>query len=314
MPQRIIKNWSCNYTHVISGTSYKLLEDQSEDASVDDFTPGQLSRVSTQVLAVGEIYTELAQISLETANSLEKKSSISEFFRGDEGLTFERRRDDLFQSISRKCGSKKKVFSTRTHRAYVWEAQYRQTGFFRRDRRGTAQVLQKHLCSPLPPSHHIHIHSHFVLQKGFIHQHEDLRIKLQQYLATTKNVSCEKTWRHVNKSLLPTFLETLPGQGSIADKLAEISKYGLKVPVSRDTVWRWMGVCGAVRGTYKQSYYTDRHNDADVVSDRTDRYLPAKRQLELRCPVWAVISRQQFEKLQPALRSFKSKTGVELPW
>ena len=112
---------------------------------------------------------------------------------------------------------------------------------------------------------------------------------------------------------MPDVLKTLPGPDDLCEKLQQLSKYGLKIPVSRDTVWRWMGVCGAVRGTYKQTYYTDRHNDDDVVDDRTNRYLPVKRQLELRCPVWAVISRDQFEKLAPALREFKSKTGVEMP-
>ena len=140
-------------------------------------------------------------------------------------------------------------------------------------------------------------------------------MKLTQYLSTTKNVSCEKTWRYVNKTLMPGFLASLPGPTEdICEKLTQLSKYGLKLPVSRDTVWRWMGVCGAVRGTYKASYYSDRHNDSDVVEDRTDRYLPAKKQLELRCPVWAVISHKQFAKLGPALHSFKSKTGVAMPY
>ena len=75
-----------------------------------------------------------------------------------------------------------------------------------------------------------------------------------------------------------------------------------------------MGVCDAVRGTYKASYYSDRHNDEDVVDDRTNRYIPVKKQFELRCPVWSVISSAQFEKLKPALETFKSKTGVEIPW
>ena len=114
---------------------------------------------------------------------------------------------------------------------------------------------------------------------------------------------------------MPDVLKTLPGPNDdLCGKLQELSKYGLKIPVSRDTVWRWMGVCGAVRGTYKQSYYSDRHNDEDVVDDRTNRYLPVKKQLELRCPVWAVISREQFLKLEPALVAFKKKTGVDLPW
>ena len=75
-----------------------------------------------------------------------------------------------------------------------------------------------------------------------------------------------------------------------------------------------MGVCGAIQGTYRQSYYSDRHNDEDVVSDRTNRYIPMKEQLELRCPVWAVIPREKFLKFQKSLLAFKSKTGVEMPW
>ena len=113
---------------------------------------------------------------------------------------------------------------------------------------------------------------------------------------------------------MPNFLETLPGSDNMCEKLSQLSKYGLQMPVSRDTVWRWMHVCGAVRGTYKQSYYTDRHNDPDVVRDRSERYLPAKKQLELRCPVWTVISQKQFKKLGPVLASFKEKTGVDMPW
>lgn len=112
------------------------------------------------------------------------------------------------------------------------------------------------------------------------------------------------------------FLKTLPlpGPDDICVKLEQLSKYGLKLPMSRDTAWRWMGVGGAVRGTYKASYYSDRHNDEDVGNDRTHRYIPVKKQLELRCPVWTVISHPQFEKLKPNLETFKRKSGVDIPW
>ena len=277
------------FVHIVNGTTYKLLADQADDATVNDFTAGQVSRVCCQAFAVAEICEQVSELVLESAECLEGHKSIWKFFQGKKGLDFERRRDNIFQSISRKYGAKKQTFSSKTHRAYVWEAQYRNTGQFQRDRRGTAQV-------------------------GFIHQHEDVRAKLTQYLTHTKNVTCEKTWRYVNRTLLPDFLKNIPGPGDMCSKLENLSKYGLKIPTSRDTVWRWMSVCGAVQGTYKQSYYTDRHNDDDVVDDRTNRYLPVKEQLELRCPVWTVIPRKQFDKFHIALKKFQKKTGVELPW
>lgn len=137
------------YKHIIGGTTYKLLADQSDDSCVHDFSSGQLNRVCKQAFAVADIYTELSQLVLQSAACLESKSSISQFFLSEDGLYFEKRRDDIYQSISKKYGSKKEKFTTRTHRAYVWETQYRQTGHFNRDRRGTAQVGIEHMLTQI---------------------------------------------------------------------------------------------------------------------------------------------------------------------
>lgn len=93
-----------------------------------------------QVFAVSEIYEELSKIVTETANCLQTKPSITVFSHSSEVLQFEVCRDNLFQRISTKYGSNKKVFTSRAHRAYVWETQFRQTGQFKRDRRGIAKV------------------------------------------------------------------------------------------------------------------------------------------------------------------------------
>ena len=128
------------FLHIINGTAYKLLEDQADDASLQDFTSGQVNRVTRQTFAVGEIYEQLSELVMKSAACLETHKSISTFFRAEVGLAFEQERDDIYQRISCKYGAKKDVFTSKTHRAYVWEAQYRHTGHFRRDRWGTAQV------------------------------------------------------------------------------------------------------------------------------------------------------------------------------
>ena len=128
------------YKHIVTGTTHKLLDNQSDDAHIDDFTSGQLSRVNQQAFAVAEIYEGLSELVELSARCLARHESIYDFFQGDDGLSFEWRRNQIYERVSKKFGSKKKEFLSRTHRAYIWEAQYRQTGRFRRDLRGTAQV------------------------------------------------------------------------------------------------------------------------------------------------------------------------------
>lgn len=128
------------YNHIVTGTTHKLLDNQADDAHIDDFTPGQLSRVNQQAFAVAEIYEGLSELVELSARCLARHKSIYDFFQGDDGLSFEWRRNQIYERVSKKFGSKKKVFRSKTHRAYIWEAQYRQTGRFRRDLRGTAQV------------------------------------------------------------------------------------------------------------------------------------------------------------------------------
>lgn len=128
------------FRHIINGTTFKLLEDQADDASLQDFTPGQVNRVTRQTFAVAEIYEQMSELVMKSAACLEGHKSISSFFRGKSGLQYEKECDDIYQRISHKYGATKNEFTTKTHRAYVWESQYRHTGHFRRDRRGTAQV------------------------------------------------------------------------------------------------------------------------------------------------------------------------------
>ena len=50
------------FKHIVAGTTHKLLSDQADDAPIEDFTPGQLARVTKQAFAVAEIYEGLSEL------------------------------------------------------------------------------------------------------------------------------------------------------------------------------------------------------------------------------------------------------------
>lgn len=54
------------------------------------------------------------------------------------------------------------------------------------------------------------------------------------------------------------------------------------LPLTRSTVHRWMLSLGCEYVKHKSTYYTDRHEQSDTVSDRNDRYIPESYRLNVR--------------------------------
>lgn len=69
------------FVHIVNGTTHKLLEDQADDATVNDFTAGQVSRVCQQAFTAAEIYEQLSELVLESAECLEGHNQSRRSFR-----------------------------------------------------------------------------------------------------------------------------------------------------------------------------------------------------------------------------------------
>ena len=71
------------------------------------------------------------------------------------------------------------------------------------------------------------------------------------------------------------------------DEQARLDKFGFKDHrVSRDAVYHWMLKAGCTLEVAGQCYYTDRHNDEDVVKFRNEVYTPSMEKIEERAYVW----------------------------
>ncbi len=93
--------------------------------------------------------------------------------------------------------------------------------------------------------------------------------------------------------------------------LEKLEKYGLKLPVSQKTVWKWMVKAGGVNGTYEKHCYNDKHQDAETIAYR-NRYIQILKKLERRMLMWVQISEAEELRLQE-LKPDTWIAGVLLP-
>ena len=116
-----------------------------------------------------------------------------------------------------------------------------------------------------------------------------LTTTLSLWLATEKKISVSNAQDFLNAKVKEMY-ETNPKKYE-----EEVEEHGVtksvlkkKLRCNRDAVHRFMLLAGAKWCVIKKSYYNDRHEDADNVADRTNRFLPKKEELSRREAVWAV--------------------------
>jgi hypothetical protein len=127
--------------------------------------------------------------------------------------------------------------------------------------------------------------------------------------ADLNNLTVQKTTDWVNHTLLSDWL---PAQ--LKEQL-NIKSY----PVSQHIVRRWMRDAGFRYEAYRKCYYVDRHEDTDVVADRTD-YIPKCFAMELREHVWVQLTLVKYNKAiefkhtqcQPKRKKRESSGAVKL--
>ena len=116
-----------------------------------------------------------------------------------------------------------------------------------------------------------------------------LTTTLSLWLATEMKISVSNAQDFLNAKVKEMY-ETNPKKYE-----EEVEEHGVtksvlkkKLRCNRDAVHRFMLLAGAKWCVIKKSYYNDRHEDADNVADRTNRFLPKKEELSRREAVWAV--------------------------
>eukprot|EP00733_Pompholyxophrys_punicea_P000148 Pompholyxophrys_punicea_v1_NODE_24_length_5258_cov_21.593175.p3 type:complete len:308 gc:universal NODE_24_length_5258_cov_21.593175:829-1752(+) len=110
--------------------------------------------------------------------------------------------------------------------------------------------------------------------RNWILNEEDLLRKFEKWLQITKHITILKATKFVNEDLL------------VKDGLvALLGKYKLSLPIAQSTIHSWMLRAGAVYLPVTKSYYTDRHDQADVVEYRRT-YITLLDKLSLRMPLW----------------------------
>jgi hypothetical protein len=125
--------------------------------------------------------------------------------------------------------------------------------------------------------------------RDFIMNEEDLLQKFTDFMLRTRYLTVDIVTEFVNSDQFLGATDDVEGEkGAAGPKhLSErdaLAKYNISFPIGRNAVWRWMHKCGAEHSTDgdKKCYYTDRHNDEDVVKDRNMRYTPEMEKYEVR--------------------------------
>ena len=124
---------------------------------------------------------------------------------------------------------------------------------------------------------------------------EDVKGMLNKFMVSQLNkigneaLSVDRVHAFINDTMLPSMPEAV-----LADH--GVFKKDGKYCVSRPTAYEWMKKAGAERGWYKANYFTDVHERADVVRDRKE-YLRRDVELDMRTPVWVVLTEDDYKKL-----------------
>ena len=118
-------------------------------------------------------------------------------------------------------------------------------------------------------------------ERAWILSEEDIAMRFDEHfglLLSSEDCSVDKMAQFVNKM----------GPGGLfqdAAKAQVLKKYGLKFPVCARTVHRWMIRRGGRYSGHSNGFYTDRHEDPDVVLAR-NRYLDEHSELMARQPMF----------------------------
>ena len=105
--------------------------------------------------------------------------------------------------------------------------------------------------------------------------------------------------KFINETLLP---------GLPAGMLAE---YNIKLPVARSTAHRWLAAADIRRGWATQNYYNDNHQAPLVIKQR-EEYIPVRKELELRQPLWIQLTGPQREAMERrATAKYEAKRAEE---
>ena len=120
------------------------------------------------------------------------------------------------------------------------------------------------------------------MTRELIVNEEDVGNKLRKWARKNadKPQFIDKATDYVNGTLLTA----LP-----AGMLAE---YKVTVPVARSTVARWLTAAEIRRGWATQNYYNDNHQAPLIIKQR-DEYIPVRKELELRQPLWIQLTETQ---------------------
>ena len=108
-------------------------------------------------------------------------------------------------------------------------------------------------------------------KRPFLLEEEDIKIDFKRYIRKTlRTVTVLKVQEFLNTVLLP------PVEGKV------LALFGLSLPISPDTAWRWMLKCNAGRISNDKTYFNDHHNHPEVILYRENLFRELLRQSPMR--------------------------------
>jgi hypothetical protein len=134
-----------------------------------------------------------------------------------------------------------------------------------------------------------------------------LRRKFTLFMMTSKDLSVDVAKDFLTKELTKFLAErdTAKDNSQPYEKVAALLKGG---SMKRATAHRWMLACKAEYVSYKQNYFTDRHEDPANVYDREHRNLPEYQRLNTQRACWFEA---ELSKVSPeALKDLRRHLGI----
>ena len=100
-------------------------------------------------------------------------------------------------------------------------------------------------------------------RRQFLLEEEDIKIDFKRYIRKTiRTVTVLKVQHYLNTELLP----------QLDESERVLKSFGLSLPISADTAWRWMHKCNAGRISNDKTYFNDHHNHPEVILYRNNLF------------------------------------------
>jgi hypothetical protein len=144
----------------------------------------------------------------------------------------------------------------------------------------------------------------------------ELKLKIHKFWTRPDNqqlMSSESVAAKIRQTILPKYYKDLLGESDDPGGLPTYNKLLQMLDlkwVCPNTAWRWLQLMGYKYAKNHRCYYTDGHEQEDVVKARNKRFLVEYFKLERRAHCWVQLTKEKANELEETLSKLPLQKNV----